>query len=572
MTNNIALKPYVDEIKSICDDLSVTELSNFIIELAKEVPTLKRKDFLHKLKSYLTSESEYIEDNKSDILKEIDSLKEEVTERQSSIEDGTYYDDLDYDDEEYDPYGEECPDSLSENQKTELEGFFKQADKLFLSNKLEEAKSIYEALISFFGFDDSKDEEYPNLNIWDIDINWKETLARYCRCVYETSSSDNRVSSMIEALKINLSQFATNYNIEKENHPFLQDIYDTKADEPPDWNVFLNSWKEVMRGKTNNRAFVLFLESVDKTDGLERVEAEVKKYKVSAGYLYLLNQLVKKGSWENASIIAQEAIKNISDSLRLDASKILIPIGEQLKDNNLILKAKREVFFFNPDNASLSQLVEEAKKQDVRDAELKKAATYLKCKDEFKDIRIKVLLMLGQLDEAVSIVESEKNVGWSSESEIGLSFSGLLIALTKANIEAKTQESLLNRYIGSMYSFSYSLKAKDEEIIICQEILYGLKNVLLDDSAKDELTKLVETTARARIDAIVSNKHRSAYERAAEILGALAEYFVLENNKQKAFSLVNEFKNQKYKAYRAFKSEVDSVLKKSPLLINSIKS
>lgn len=570
MTNNIALKPYLDEVNGICDDLSFKELVNFVLELAKEVPSQKRKDFLCNLKSYITPDISNVEDKRSEIIKEIDSLKEEIAERQRSIDDGSYYDDIDYSDYGYDPCDEEAPDPLSEDQKYELKEFIKQADKLFLADKLEEAKCIYESLISFFDFDDSKYDEIPNLSITDVDINWKETLARYCRCGYETSQPDKLVHNMIEALKINLSQFDTNYNVENEVYPFLQDIYDAKVSEPIEWSIFLNNLKEELRGKTNNRAFVLFLESVDKTDGLDKVQTEVQKYKISVGYLYLLNKLVKKEYWEKVSIIAQEAIDNISNSLRLDASNILVLVAEKLQSNELILKGKREVFFSDPDNFTLLLFVEEAKKQNVKNIELNKAVEYLKGKNTFYNIKIKVLLMLGELNEAISVIEGGKNIGWTYKEEMGLSFSALLIALTKADPKAKTQQTLLKRYIGSRYSYSLNKKEMDIEKSICQEILDGLKNISFDNSTKDSLTEIIETTGRSRIDIIVSNKQRHDYDRAAEILGAITEYFMLDNNQQKAYSFVREFINNKYSAYRAFKKEVANVFKGSTLL-NHIK-
>lgn len=560
MVNNISLKPYLDEIKNICDELSQDKLENFIIEIAKDIPLKERNKFLKKLKNYSVGKPEISTGNQNMTLNRIQELKEEIIERQKSIDDGSYYDDLDYDD-----YDEESPDTISEEQKNELEHLFYDADKLFLANKTNEAKDIYQALINMFEISDTE-EEWLDLGLQEIDIDWKETLARYCRCVYETSLSENRVNNVTQSLKINLTQFERDFKPEDEIYPFLQDIYDAKADEPLEWKDFLNNLKLALKGKTSNRAFVLFLEATDKTDGLNKVEDEVKKYRVSAGYLYLLDRLVKNQSWEKTSNIAQEAIINISDNLRLNASEILVLASEKLENQELLLKGKREVFFSAPNNTTLHLFLEEAKKQGYRKEELEKIMSFLSRKSNLTALKIEAMLMLGQLNNALEIVKKGSNLGWSHREEIGLSFAGILIALSDANSNAEIQKELLKNYLDSTFSYFRYDKKSDEQEFICKEIYEGLKNIVFNDPYRQEIIVMAENLGKSRIDGIVSNQHRGAYKRAAEVLGSMAEYYVIKNDKQKAIALITEFKNQKYKRYPAFKKEVDSMIKNSALL------
>lgn len=557
MTNNIALKTYLDEVKNICDELSRGKLSDFIIEMAKSISSKERNKFLQKLKKHSVDESEIPTDNQRMILNRINELREDIIERQKSIDDGSFYEDYYYDEEEADP--------ISEEQKNELEHLFYDAEKLFLANKLDNARDIYEALISLFYMSD-KEEEWLDLDLKEVDIKWKETLANYCRCVYETSLPENKIENMIKALKIHLPQFDRDFNLEEEVYPLLQDVYDAKVAVPENWTDFLNELKPALRGKTNNRAFVLLLEIIDKTDGLSEVETEVKQYKISAGYLYLLDKLVKNQEWDKISNTAQEAINNISDKLRLGAAEILIFTAEKLEDQQLLLKGKREVFFSESNNKTLQLLLEEAKKQGLKKEELEKVIKFLNKKSRLVSIKIEAMLMLGQIDNALEIVKKGPKLGWSSRRDLGLSFSGILIALSNADIKTNTQSNLLKNYIESEFSYSKYVETYDEQNFICQELYEGLKNVKLGDSKEKELFLTLETLGKSRIDEIVSNKHRRAYKRAAEVLGALAEYYLIKNDKQKATSLITEFRNQKYKRYPAFRSEIDSVAKDSALL------
>lgn len=67
-------------------------------------------------------------------------------------------------------------------------------------------------------------------------------------------------------------------------------------------------------------------------------------------------------------------------------------------------------------------------------------------------------------------------------------------------------------------------------------------------------------TGRKRIEQIVSNKHRGAYDRAAETLGALAERYLLNGEEEKSRSLIDEYRNQRYNRYPAFRRELDSLI------------
>jgi uncharacterized Zn finger protein len=71
---------------------------------------------------------------------------------------------------------------------------------------------------------------------------------------------------------------------------------------------------------------------------------------------------------------------------------------------------------------------------------------------------------------------------------------------------------------------------------------------------------------RDRVDGIVSNKHRSAYQRAAWVLGSLAEIHAARGETQNTRSLIEEYCKEKYNRHTAFRREVRQVISDSPLL------
>ncbi len=72
-----------------------------------------------------------------------------------------------------------------------------------------------------------------------------------------------------------------------------------------------------------------------------------------------------------------------------------------------------------------------------------------------------------------------------------------------------------------------------------------------------------------RIDHIVSNKHRRAYERAAQVLGSLAEAYIAMDKKSKAVKILHKYYNEKYNRFSAFRREVKAIVKNSDILKNS---
>ena len=71
---------------------------------------------------------------------------------------------------------------------------------------------------------------------------------------------------------------------------------------------------------------------------------------------------------------------------------------------------------------------------------------------------------------------------------------------------------------------------------------------------------------KKRIDHIVTNKYRKAYERAAQVLGALSETYIAIGEKSKAKRIIHTFYSEKYNRYSAFRREVKKVVMDSDML------
>ena len=287
--SKIALKPYLDTITGYCRSLSNQELTHMIVALAKDVPTAERVNFLEKVKSCLPDgRATKAPDSSSveQILDEVEALKESIEERIESIEDGSYWDDPD--EWRNDSYYDDEPDYISEDQADDLESIFDAAESLFLDDRLADARKVYEALFKLISYID-ENTYFAVGEKTDI----RESRARYCRCIYDTSDSDKRLNEFVSAMEIDVIS-TYDQNIYDENYPLLQDVIDARLGEMADLKSFLSGWKNVLgKRELKGRSSVLLLEAVYRLEGITGVSRLAKKWKNSQpqGYLFWLKIL-----------------------------------------------------------------------------------------------------------------------------------------------------------------------------------------------------------------------------------------------------------------------------------------
>lgn len=564
--STLALKPYLESIRIRCQRLSKDEILDIISGIAQDIPMHKRGEFLGKIDALSKGKIE-VPLSGGDILSQITDLKDTVDERIASIENGTFHEDYDaWDDYSYD----EDPDALSEEQKEELEALFWQAERLFLSGQARLAREVYEALFEFF----STDSDYSvGVSEYDIDINFREQRARYCRCVYEASTSNERVKEVMQAMQIHAAMDQYHFDLSGERYLMFQDVIDAKMGELPDWEAFLPEWKKALSRKTTDRGAVLLLEAINWIDGIEGVATLARKWGASQprGYLYWLDVLMSAEDWRGVSQRAQQALKSFKmGDFRAQVAVMLVRAGEELNEGNLILKGKRERFYSLPNDRHLIDLIEEAEKNNQRGRELHNALEVLKTQEQHT-LQVKALLMAGELGDAYSKAKNSDHIGWSYGNNAGgVLLGGILAALTDCAAKAPVITNLLQRYTNiKTYSFEISedyVTPDREDTVVSNEILKGLKGAVILPADKKKFMSWAERIGRRRIDHIVTNKYRNAYGRAAEVLGALAECWAVDGKTEKSRGIIEEFRNQKYNRFTAFKREIDQVIGNSGIL------
>ncbi|WP_417909338.1 hypothetical protein [Candidatus Electronema sp. PJ] len=554
----LALKPYLEKIRSHCDGLDKFELLDLLCQTAQEISAEERSDFLAKLGIMPTGKGggRGTRSQNKDILARTESLLEDIIALHESVDDGSYYEEHceeDYDDEFF---------GISEKQKQRLEHLLADADSLFLAGELDIAQQVYEKLTELILHGEGL---LYSVNLDEIEVNWRETLARYCRCVYETSPNEKRAKRMRLALGIDRQIFSNSVDISEDILPSLRDVFDARAGEMAGWDDFLKQLQKNLSKAVSSRGILLHLEAVQWLDGLPGLAKEVRKKQAPVGYLFWLEQLRANEAWGELAQAAQEALQAMPlDSLRAQAANQLCLAGERVSDTGLVMLGKREQFFSQPNDRHLSGLLQEALRQKVVELELRRVLNFLATRPlkersvGDKMLELKTLLLLGKLDEVYGKISKKVAIGWSGEEQpSGAVYAAILLVLSKGNLSAATIHALFNRY---------TCGRSGSDVFLCEEMKKSLVKISYTTFQEQNWLLFVERITANRVEHIVSNKYRKGYTRAAEALCGYMECLKLHGQQDKAAAFLSSHRDEKYKRYPAFRQEVDTVIKNSPLL------
>ncbi|MHC1729086.1 MAG: hypothetical protein AB9866_24335 [Syntrophobacteraceae bacterium] len=567
-TRKMSLKPYLEAVREHCSRLSKEELVETMLELAQEAPVRERADFLDKIRAFApksTAERKKTgKDFEEALIERIAVLGEEIEERIESIESGSYYEDpLHWDEGGYD---EDEPEYVTSEQIEELEDLFLETGGIFLDGRLETACLLYRALFYLL---DKNGETAGYLSHESPDL--REERARFCRCIYETVDPKKRVQSLLDGINIDSPVNSYRLDLPNERFPMLQDVIDARPGDLPDWEMFLTGWEKKLAHAHGDRAALLRLEAIEKLEGIAGVSKLARKWKSDRqlGYLFWIQCLEKERNWRGMLDVCREALGALPKGhFREQAAEYLTLAATQLGEMESVLLGKRERFLSLPGESNLIELLSEAAKQNARACELDTVIASLEQdrpgKSEQGDLHVKVLLMAGALDKAFDEGRREKSIGWSY-GNAGVLFASILLALTGSSPKADLTRTLLHDYACRHDFFD------DEEDDLnadgaYEEILIGLSSVKVSQADARKYEDWADKICRARIEGIVGGKHRGAYDRAARALGALTEYYILANQKEKARSLLHEFVSVKFPRHNAFRREVKNVVSGSPLI------
>lgn len=567
LSDRMAQRPYLEGMREACEQMTREQLISFILDLGQEVAMEGRSGFLAKLRSFspqpgVPGQSKSVHGADA-MLDRLTALKEEIEQRIASIEDGTYWDD----ERDWDGFDDEDPDYVTDEQADSLTELLVETGDLFVQGRFLEARGLYEVVVGLLN-------EHREVTYCFSNSDLHQAHARYCRSVYETAEPDRRLEDFVQSMRIEAPERSFHSEASCETHPLLQEVIDSSPVDMPDLESFLPAWEKRLAEMSSRRSALLRLEAVERLEGLEGVSRLCRAWSSDqpCGYLHWIRSLDRRGDSPAMISVCEEALDNLpAGPHREQAAVYLATAARRLGHSELVLRGMRECFLSAPDEDNLMGLLAEAERQQVRSEELEtilaSPCMTTEAGGQRENLRVKIQLMAGKLEEALDERRDAGGLGWSY-GETGTLFGGVLSVLTDHSGMATIVQEILKRYTaGESHRFDrHGLEPKEGRDEVYRQVLRGLSSVGLPRERKEELLAWAERLGGQRIEAIVSSRSRGAYDRAAQVLGALAECRVHIQTGSEAASLVREFAQVKFPRHHAFRREVKQVMERSNLL------
>jgi hypothetical protein len=317
---------------------------------------------------------------------------------------------------------------------------------------------------------------------------------------------------------------------------------------------------------------MLQLEAAFFLKGIQGVADLAKRWrkKQPRGALYWIQRLMENDEWQSAADACLQTLEMLpGGTFREQAADSLIKAGKHLKCKDYLLTGKRERLLSSPDESNLLAFIDESNRQNVRKRELDDLKPFFS-KEKFSHsgedtLYTKFLLVAGDVKTVFTKAKKEtKAIGWTYGNE-GVVFGSLLYLVSGKSDQATVINTVLKSYADRMDGYSFSRNI-DAHTTMYKEIINGLSNCKVSATEKKAFLNWATSIGCERIDHIVSNKHRKAYQRAAQVLGALCEVLILIGQESDAHELVDEYYFDKYRRFSAFRKEVQAIFQTSDII------
>lgn len=576
----IAARPFVQRIEEYCANLDRNELIETVIAIGLRCKPRERQAFLDEIGAH--SAGANVGDEIDWVLNAIDALVDDIRLRLAAIADGSFWSDYA---EEIDYSLDEDPPELTAEQTEELVSFFGEADSLFVDGRFPEARRVYEPLLSLFRRQEGSDGIDDVAIAADLDI--REERARYARCVYETSDQAQRAPVMVDAMDIDVRP-ALWFDVQ-DLKPMLSDVVNASRGQMADFEDFLVAWTHFLEasGLETDRSQELYLEAIALRQGPSGLSAVARKWGGDRpmGYAAWIDTLSRQEEWDAVVDAAREALDRIPDDSADDdwsrghAATALVEAGEHLTDGWLVLEGRRAIFRVELSDASLANLIKAAHVTGRLQEELAEAIVFLRERGAADTaLYVKTLIIAGRLGDTLSIAKGSEPLGWTHlDRPAGLCFAAILSHRVVPDLaDYPVIRTLLYSSIAQLRGYPHAVSVDSDDpahagrsagTVLIDQAIRSLGDATLDPNLEDEYLRWAEQIGLRRIDAIVSNLHRGAYERAAKVLVALAERLVAEGRRREGLALVDGYR-AKYNRHRAFKAELERVVKNSALSVS----
>jgi hypothetical protein len=571
----MSLKAFWESVERRLAASSADELRAILRAMAHETPPGSRRAFLARLGSVEEADVALSQAAQpGDLLADIDDLAREL---EDTMQHADAWEDR-YDGEDY--YDEE--DSLGPYEEfvEPLTGLFDRAQAAFDHEDVGLARAAYQKLFDVLDLEDDYGRGVSASDLTGVDAG--EAAARYLRAVYESESAEHRPQALYEQMHQVHAWLG-------RSRPMLDDLVQISPRPLPDREQFLTDWIAFLRTQSAPsgsdvdawlREAVRLAQGAPGLEALARAEGQTRP----RAYLDWLTALEQENRNREALAAAQEALQALPARLPIRAAIAdhLCTAALRLDEVSAMRLGRWEAFAAKPTLPRLLDLWEAAADEEERTGLMQRALQHMQDytahppsrPDEMlwigddlerpawitSPILAHACLLAGDWDAAYHLAAQGKVLGWSSgESAQGLVIAAYLVLLSgkapgtlSPSLEQLWQWAIQN----SVAAWGWAGE-QENPMYKRLELVYAghLAHVQWAADQQEKFLAWCLDIAQRRVNAIVGDKHRGSYDKAAVLTVACAEVLRLRGDKAAADALIGEVRNR-FPRHRAFQAEM----------------
>ncbi|MFH1126701.1 MAG: hypothetical protein ABIG84_06290 [archaeon] len=569
MAENMSLREFMEEVERRINSSSKEALCTIIMEWARNTDSSSRDDFLLMLAPPAKKEpSAYGEE-----------LLEDICSLLKRVEKGDYSEGWGWDDEIHDEreFGDE-------SWADEADDFFKDARDAMFAGNYSLAKEAYALLFEILkmGEETGHLPGPPDpLEILETDL--EEAVACYLRSLYMASPVGNLPVMIWKTMQKVRHHIKGNLN--------LNCLINADTRPLPEFSEFLQAWITLIRSTNDDSSAYLLCEATVLSGGTPAI-AELacrEGRRFPRAYIEWIGILEKQKDYTSMLSAAKQGLLDVPKDyvIRREIAGGMIRAAGHLKDRELRLAGWHEAFYSMPslsDLLSMLSLAEETGCYDekisaaierietLRKNEKSDGHEFIENADKIKSTASEILLcqaylLAGRYRDALCLCENKKALGWTYGSNPKALVIPFFLVLLKGNNKRTTPnlEELWNTATGISGEY-HTLRDADVPQRFKDAMAKVFCSIRLSDDEADKYMHLCITEAGNRADAIVGEKHRGSYYKAANLLVAAAEVLASRGRESDGTRLIDKY-HQVYNRHSAFRKELKEAAKRSGMFI-----
>ena len=579
---NLTLKEFISELDARLKKFSHDELKEIIRSHALNLSPGERGGYLDRFTRPEKPKGE--KKSKTPTMSDGEFLVCEIEAFGKRSENYEYTNGWGWDDE----YGEERAwgdDSWVE----EIDSLFERIDDFYGTENYALARKAYEKLFEIYlgGNEEGRFSGHDPDEMIERDL--EETGLKYLRSIYLSEKPSSRPEALLQGIT-HLSYLARGATIHGMIHVSLEDL--------PDLDQFGRQWIDYLKKQKASRLVTeLLKEAVRLFQGVKGLEtlALEKGDQFPGAFIEWLEALKKDKNYREVIRVARLGLEKLSARLEIRAriADYLCKAARHLDQKDLVEESLKEALYASPSLSRLLNLLDHARDRDQKVEYLNGALVHFEklrkqmgkrdsLENDFgrspdlfenhvpENLETYGYLLKSDYARASGLMSPSKPLGWSS----GDSPNAILVPFflySRWDHEKKLAANIADLWkdatnVPIPFGFSSEEDSTPGDLgkRLRNHLEKALKEVAIPERERNEYFLAAEKTAFKRADAIVGEKHRQSYWKAAQLLLAVAETYWSNGSVGEGQKLVSRFK-EKYNRHSAFKAELQKTARKSKL-------